>query len=87
MAISLIKLPTPQVGIMRITIDTLIAVSTKKELKRLKATLFGWLHAVQPNKLTDFKSEDLTFIRLVYDARNLDTFYEFWYEHHRDEVQ
>ena len=86
MATELVKLAAPQLGIISLVITALQNSSTKKELKKYRAQLYSYLRTVRPKDLTDFKADDLTYIRKVYDARNLDITYEFWYEHDRDEV-
>ncbi len=86
MATELVKLAAPQLGMISLVITSLQNSSTKKELKKYRAQLYSYLRTVRPKDLTDFKADDLTYIRKVYDARTLDITYEFWYEHNRDEA-
>ena len=85
MASLYIKLPTAQVGAMRTVIATLISASRARDLSKLRAGLFGWLRTIRGPQMIHYKADDLHYIREVYDAKTLDTYYEFWYDHNRDE--
>jgi len=85
MASLYIKLPTAHVGAMRTVIATLISASTKHDFKKYRAGLFGWLRTIRGAQMIHYKAEDLHYIREVFDAKTLDTYYEFWYDHNRDE--